>query len=89
MSDDRIIQWYEYLKDLNEIEKRNYKIIAFKGVDGIVTSRIKNSLISYCQKNKLEIINFKESLQKSVEEVSELIEIAQNIIKIPRDNFVI
>lgn len=72
-----------YLKDYNEIVTKGYKKIEYKGVDGLVTSRIKNSLIAYCQKNSISLINCTEGLNNKYEEENELVRIAQDIIKIP------
>lgn len=72
-----------YLKDLNEIIIKGYKIIEFEGVDGLVTERICNSLIAYCQLNSIKIINCIEGLNKENDGENELIRIAKDIIKIP------
>lgn len=72
-----------YLKDLNEVISRKPETIEFKGVQGLVTSRIKNSLIAYCQKNSIKIISCKEGLENNGDEESELIKIASEVIKIP------
>ena len=72
-----------YLQDLNEVIIRDCKIIEYKGVEGLVTTRIKNSLIAYCQQKSIRVINCTEGLNKKDEEEQELIRIAQEVVKIP------
>lgn len=72
-----------YLQDLNEVIARGCKTIEYKGVEGLVTSRIKNSLIAYCQQKSIKVINCIEGISGVDEEEQELIKIAQDVIKIP------
>lgn len=72
-----------YLKDLVEIKKNNYNIIEYKGVEGLVSLRVKNSLIAYCQQNGLKLIIGLEDIENEKNEEAELIKIAQEDIKIP------
>ena len=74
-----------YLRDLLWIENNKPEIISLKSTNGKTAQRIQQSLQSYCLRNKIRIINYKEKLSEDVDLEDELIRIAKNDIGI--ENF--
>lgn len=73
----------QYLNNLNAISSLKPKSVSFRCTEGIISRRIKDSLLSYCQNNNIEVIEFSELLDRDVKLNKEFFDIAINDIKIP------
>ena len=75
-----------YLASLSLIQKDKPKEITFVFSKGLVSDRIKESLIVFCELNNISIIKYSNDLIRQKDLYDDLIDIAKNVIKIPNFN---
>lgn len=72
-----------YLKTLNKIITQRPQSVSLKETNSQISRRIASSLRAYCLKNDIVLLDYYEELQQGDAMLDELIDIAQNDLRIP------